>query len=210
MKKILMGIVIVCLLLSGCDAVDSAVPTRPPDKELYPKGTQLIVEQRIIQAISDFADLFEIEKILYVWGGSDPNVLTYDTQKKAWRKGADCSGSIQNIFLKAGIKLPRTTALKMWLIWPGKQVTSDAEVWKQSKLPNLVFFTWPAKGKAAKRPFGHVGLIRNNKGKTIEMSEASSSKGYFKRTPIIKGDYRDTHKEGILQVDIMKSFVGKK
>jgi hypothetical protein len=110
----------------------------------------------------------------------------------------------------AGIKLPRVNALKQWLTWPGKKVTDDAEVWKQSKLPNLIFFSWPAKGKAAHRPFGHVGLIRHNKGKTLEMSEASSSAGYFKRTLIKRGDYRDTHKEGIKIIDLLPHFIGDK
>jgi hypothetical protein len=214
MKRALAGILTVLFLATSTLAV--TVPERPPEKNLYPKGTQMTIEQRIIQSISDFADLFESEKVEYVWGGSDPEETVWDTQKKAWRKGADCSGSVRRIFLLSGIKLPRLTSLKMWLTWPGDPITDKAQVWKLAKLPAVLWFTWPAKGKEAKRRAGHVVIVRHNKAKTktkpqsIEFSEASSSKGYYKRTTMERGDYRDINTEGIKFVPLLPNFVGKK
>lgn len=143
---------------------------------------------RVLSRIEIVANLYEITKVPYTKGNND------------------CSGTmtkiVGNILRKAGIGgFPRTTSRKMWIVWPGVNYTGSKEVFERGQFPDILWFTY-----SPKRPRGHVTLIRTNEDGGITFSEASSSKKYFKRTRMKKGDYRYNHIYGSKILDLTPGF----
>lgn len=149
------------------------------------------VEQKAIDRINYYTEILLKKRVPYVWGGY-------------WSIfGFDCSGGIATILKLAGIGgYPRTTAFRMWLIWPHKKkIISKVDIWKEARFPNVLFFTYP--NKVSPRPFGHVAWYRrNNNPKAMVMAEASSSAGYFKETEIKRGDARDKAIVGLMVLNL--------
>ncbi|MBI4962517.1 MAG: C40 family peptidase [Desulfomonile tiedjei] len=176
---------IVILLLLIC------LPASADDKQI----------QEILQRIDLWVGILESRGPEYVWGGSDPDVLTYDEHKKAWRKGLDCSGSLHFIAKHSGLGYVRTTSLKMFLgAWPGYNLND----WHEARFPDLIFFTL-----SADRPSGHVALIRIVEGdKGLWMSHASSGENKFMKV-CLKKDSKMLHKmSGVRVLDLMAGKIG--
>jgi cell wall-associated NlpC family hydrolase len=172
----------------------------PPNK--IQEDIEQSFQAKTLKTIQQYADLLEVMAPEYVWGGSNPLVWTYDTQKKLWRKGCDCSGSIHWILTKSGFKFPRVTSLKMWLTWAGIVTQDKKQIWEETMFPDLVFWTFPVKKGKAPRIAGHVGLVRKNKITSIEFNEASQASNRFKRTTVVPGDKHDMYLHGIKRLDL--------
>jgi len=87
----------------------------------------------------------------YVWGGADPDVEIFDTQKKIKAKGVDCSGLAYYIARRAGLLVTRTTARNMSLGRGGW--SHDAIELRDAEDPDVFWWTF-----SADRPEGHVGI----------------------------------------------------
>jgi hypothetical protein len=181
------------------------VSASPPANKIQ-EDIEASFQSKTLKTIEQYADFLEEMAPEYVWGGANPYEWTYDTLKKKWRKGLDCSGSIHWVLSKSGIKLPRVTALKMWLTWAGIQTTDPKEIWKVADFPHLIWWTFPTKEGKAPRPFGHVGLIRkNNQPKGyIDFNEASGASNKFKRTRMVPMSKHDKYKAGIKYLDAIQ------
>jgi cell wall-associated NlpC family hydrolase len=176
------------------------VSASPPANKIQ-EDIEASFQSKTLKTIEQYADFLEEMAPEYVWGGANPYEWTYDTLKKKWRKGLDCSGAIHWVLTKSGIKLPRVTALKMWLTWSGVATQDRKEIWHAAEFPYLVWFTFPEKKGKAPRVAGHVGLIRQNNKKSIEFDEASSESNKFKRTTILPKSYHDNYLHGIKRLD---------
>jgi hypothetical protein len=170
--------------------------------DLKSAQTQLTEEdielQRVIELLAYWTSILEQRAPEYVWGGSDPDVITFDTKKKAYRKGTDCSGSMFWIFRKSGFPFPRVTSNKMYLGmgWPGYNVDN----WRDTMFPDLIFFTF-----SSDRPAGHVGLVKSLEPKTmtLKFSEASSKANKFKVTSMRQKDFHDENFQAIRILDLL-------
>jgi hypothetical protein len=130
----------------------------------------------------------------YVWGGY-------------WGiLGGDCSGQVAWVLKMSGIGgYPRTTALRMWLMWPHKKkIVNNTEMWQSAKFPNIGWYTFPT--KKTPRPYGHVWIVLDNDGNKLDFAEASSGKGYFKKTCMTKGDSRDKYWVGVMELNLTPGF----
>ena len=88
----------------------------------------------------------------YKWGGCTPG-------------GFDCSGLVQFVYTKHGIKLPRTTA---GLATAGREISL-----KKVQSADLLIF----RGSDPRGPVGHVGIVLHANGEDTEFIHASTSKG---------------------------------
>jgi hypothetical protein len=128
------------------------------------------IENSIIRRMDYYTRMFIERSVPYVWGAN-------------WSSLAlDCSGSTSSILRCSGVgHFPRTTAYFMWHTWAYKNKwTDNKEMWRTTKFPYLVYFTFPT--KKTPRPFGHVAFSRGKQDATILFAEASSSSGYFKQS----------------------------
>ena len=149
----------------------------------------------IVGRIAYYCDLYEKLAPPYIWEGSFGKL------------GGDCSGqageivnnsvndALGKVFKKAGSPFKRETAFGMWSGrggWGTNNVKGSASIFKSS-FPNVVFWDYT---KPTKPVQFHVAIIRNVKSNWLDFSEASSGKGYFKRTEMRLGDGRYKHLVG--------------
>lgn len=107
----------------------------------------------------------------YVWGGADPDVEIFDTQKKIKARGVDCSGMVYYIARRAGLLVSRTTSRNMAL-GRGGWNTDDVEL-RDSEDPDIWWWTF-----SPDRPEGHVGISHGHtKDGDPAVVHASGSRG---------------------------------
>lgn len=143
-------------------------------------------EKEVITRLNYWTSFLERKSPPYIWGG-------------VGEKGGDCSGQMYWIVHKSGLPYLRTTALQMWNgAWPGRVIKS----WKNSRFPNLIYFTF-----SPKRPSGHVGIVRvNHAPNYLIYAEASSSAKIFKRTTLEAATAKDKSVTGIQELDLLVGF----
>lgn len=115
----------------------------------------------------------------YVWGGKNPNRLTFDTKAKEWKKGLDCQGLVLFSAREAripgvGIVTSRDMARGLGG-WVGDDLSgSNAAEWlRNTKSTDLVWWTL-----SKDRPYGHVGVLLHNSATGFPaVAHASSSRG---------------------------------
>jgi len=114
-------------------------------------------------------------RVEYVWGGKDADELIWDTKKKAWRKGVDCSGLLYRAARDAKIpRVRRTTARRMALGldgWAGRNL--DASKLNEVDEGDIAYWTWPDKKEPGPH---HTGaFILGRKSQLLEVVHASST-----------------------------------
>jgi cell wall-associated NlpC family hydrolase len=136
-----------------------------------------------------YADLLEEYKVPYTWGGFFGLF------------GVDCSGA--NYYVVSKVKpVKRTTAFRMWLKygnWTGKTIEGK-DAFDSADPTDILFFSYKSEAD-------HTALAREHKNikdkrVSLEMSEASFSAGYYKRTTIKKNDGRYTSILGVRKLDL--------
>jgi len=98
--------------------------------------------------------------IKYAWAGTDPN-------------GFDCSGFVGYVYKKYGINIPRTASAQM--------ANSKKVRMNEARKGDLLFFSSGSN-------ISHVGMVISNKGESLVMVHASTSKGII-ITEIEKSTY---------------------
>jgi hypothetical protein len=136
-----------------------------------------------LEAIDKNCTLLEELAPPYIWGGY-------------WgRLGGDCSGQVYDIVGKE-IGAKRTTAYRMWIgygNWGTNNVEGPEKGFTHGKFPNIAFFKYSEvyhTGIWRKKTLAEIKALESIKKETNVFAEASSSKRYFKRTVMTKGDAR--------------------
>ena len=122
-------------------------------------------------------------RVEYVWGGKDAEELIWDTQRKAWRKGVDCSGLMAKAARDAKApRVRRTTARRMALGldgWTGRNL--DASKLNEVDEGDIAFWTFPGKD-----PFGHTGaFVVGRKSGLLQVVHASYSANSVVIRPLV-------------------------
>lgn len=131
---------------------------------LIPPISVLGLSDNYKKTIEKNINMIKSRSTAYVWGGAGSEkdgVLQFD-----------CSGLVTYIFRQSGIPVRRTTSFRMRHGldgWISKEVDID-----DCDHLDLLFWTW--RGQEATRPFGHVGmLVEDRRSGILEGFHASGS-----------------------------------